>query len=111
MDEQNNNAFMIVYQAGDGSPRVDVRLQDENIWLSQAQIAELYHSSRTNVVEHIRHIYDEKELDENQTCRKFRQVRQEGQRQEEHQEIMLSEFQVCGVFVGTYQGRPKALPL
>lgn len=85
MDEQNNNAFMIVYQAGDGSPRVDVRLQDENIWLSQAQIAELYHSSRTNVVEHIRHIYDEKELDENQTCRKFRQVRQEGQRQVERE--------------------------
>ena len=51
---------------------------DETVWLSQQQMAELFQTSRTNVVEHIKHIYEEGELDEVSTCRKFRQVRKEG---------------------------------
>lgn len=51
------------------------------MWLTQQQMAELFGSSRTNIVEHIRHIYEEGELDEDSTCRKFRQVRDEGGRQ------------------------------
>ncbi len=54
---------------------------DETVWLTQQQMAELFQSSRTNIVEHIQHIYDEGELDEESTCRKFRQVRMEGSRQ------------------------------
>ncbi|MDO4953017.1 MAG: virulence RhuM family protein, partial [Synergistaceae bacterium] len=50
-------------------------------WLSQQQMADLFQTSRTNVVEHIKHIYDEQELDENLTCRNFRQVRKEGSRE------------------------------
>ena len=53
------------------------------LWLTQQQIAELYQTSRTNVVEHIKHIYEEQELDELSTCRNFRQVRNEGSRQVE----------------------------
>ena len=58
-----------------------MRFVDETVWLTQQQMAELFHSSRTNIVEHIQHIYDEGELDEISTCRNFRQVRTEGNRQ------------------------------
>ena len=60
---------------------IDVKMQDETVWLTQQQLAELYQTSRTNIVEHIRHIYDEGELDECSTCRNFRQVRMEGNQQ------------------------------
>ena len=53
---------------------------DETVWLSQPQMAELFKTSRTNIVEHIGNIYDEGELDKNSTCRDFRQVRKEGNR-------------------------------
>ena len=72
---------IIIYQSGDGINKIDVRLEDENVWLSQQQMAELYQSSRTNVVEHIKNIYEEGELDKNRTCRNFRQVRLEGNRE------------------------------
>lgn len=76
--EQKGN--IIIYQSGDGINKIDVRLEDENVWLSQQQMAELYQSSRTNIVEHIKNIYEEGELDKNSTCRNFRQVRLEGNR-------------------------------
>ena len=76
----NDNNQIIIYQTEDGQTRVDVRMENDTIWLTQAQMAELFKSSRTNIVEHIQHIYDEEELDEISTCRKFRQVRQEGKR-------------------------------
>lgn len=50
---------IIIYQSEDGITKIDVRLENENLWLSQQQMAELYQSSRTNVVEHIKNIYDE----------------------------------------------------
>lgn len=50
----------------------------ETMWLTQQQMADLFQTSRTNVVEHIRHIYEECEFDAKSTCRKFRQVRKEG---------------------------------
>lgn len=77
--EQKGN--IIIYQSSEGINKIDVRLEDENVWLSQQQMAELYQSSRTNVVEHIKNIYEEGELDENSTCRNFRQVRLEGNRE------------------------------
>ncbi|WP_338070646.1 virulence RhuM family protein [Eubacterium limosum] len=55
-------------------------MEDETVWLTQQQMAELFQTSRTNVVEHIQHIYEEGELDEDSTCRNFRQVRLEGKR-------------------------------
>lgn len=77
----DNNGEIIIYQTDDGLTHIDVKMEDETVWLTQQQMAELYQTSRTNVVEHITHIYEEGELDENSTCRKFRQVRQEGTRQ------------------------------
>lgn len=72
---------IILYQAEDGSPSIEVRLDGDTVWLSQQQLADLFQTSRTNVVEHIRNIYAEGELDEAATCRDFRQVRTEGDRE------------------------------
>lgn len=71
---------IVIYQTEDGATKIDVRFEGETVWLTQQQMAELFGSSRTNIVEHIRHIYEEGELDEDSTCRKFRQVRDEGGR-------------------------------
>ena len=76
-----NYGEILIYQSDDGLTNVEVKIQDETVWLTQQQMAELFQTSRTNVVEHIKHIYDEGELDEISTCRKFRQVRKEGQRE------------------------------
>ncbi len=76
-----NQGEIVIYQAEDGLTKVECRFVDETVWLTQQQMAELFHTSRSNIVEHIGHIYEEGELDEVSTCRKFRQVRMEGGRQ------------------------------
>ena len=78
---EDNQGDIVIYQTEDGATKIDVRFEGETVWLTQQQMAELFGSSRTNIVEHIRHIYEEGELDEASTCRKFRQVRDEGGRQ------------------------------
>ena len=77
----DNYGEILIYQSDDGLTNIEVKVQDETVWLTQQQMADLFRTSRTNVVEHIKHIYDEGELDENSTCRKFRQVRKEGNRE------------------------------
>lgn len=77
----DNYGEIIIYQTEDGLTKLDVRMEDETVWLTQQQMAELFQTSRTNVVDHIKNIYEDGELDENSTCRKFRQVRMEGSRQ------------------------------
>lgn len=79
--EENRNNDIIIYQTEDGVTKIEVRFEHENLWLTQQQMADLYQTSRTNVVEHIRHIYEEQELDRDSTCRNFRQVRKEGNRE------------------------------
>lgn len=80
-----NNGEILIYQSENGVTKISVTFRDETVWLSQQQMAELFQTSRTNVVEHIKHIYEEDELDERSTCRKFRQVRKEGQREVERE--------------------------
>ena len=77
----DNYGEIIIYQSDDGLTNIEVKVHDDTVWLSQQQMAELFQTSRTNVVEHIKHIYEEGELDEVSTCRKFRQVRKEGNRE------------------------------
>ncbi len=81
-----NYGEILIYQSDDGLTNVEVKIQDETVWLTQQQMAELFQTSRTNVVEHIKHIYDEGELDELSTCRNFRQV-QKGVKYEVTREI------------------------
>ena len=83
----DNYGEILIYQSDDGLTNIEVKVQDETVWLTQQQMADLFRTSRTNVVEHIKHIYDEGELDENSTCRKFRQVRREGNRNVERERL------------------------
>ena len=73
----NINGDIIIYQTDDGLTKIDVRVENETVWLSQQQMAELFGTSRTNIIEHINNIYAEEELDKESTCQNFRQVRKE----------------------------------
>lgn len=74
----NEDQKIVIYQTEDGQTQIDVRLENETVWLTQAQMAQLFKSSRTNVLEHIQHIYEDEELEKEAICRNLRQVRQEG---------------------------------
>lgn len=71
---------IIIYQSPDGQTELDVRLEGDSVWLSQAQLSSLFNSDRTSVGRHIRNIYKSGELEGNATCAFFAQVQQEGKR-------------------------------
>ena len=73
-----NKGELIIYQNTDNDVSLNVRLQDENVWLTQANLVELYQSSKSNVSEHIKHIFEEGELDKISTVRNFRTVASNG---------------------------------
>ena len=75
-----NNSIEI-YRSQDGSVQLNVKLENETVWLTQSQMAELFGVDRTSIVRHIRYIYKSEELEESSTCAKNAQVRIEGQRQ------------------------------
>ena len=68
----DNNGEIIIYQTDDGLTHIDVKMEDETVWLTQAQLVQLYQTSKSNVSEHIKHIFEEGELEENAVVRKFR---------------------------------------
>lgn len=76
---------VIIYQSSDSQTQIDVKFEGDTVWLNQQQLAKLFKGSRSNIVEHIKNIYKTGELNENSTCRKFRQVRKEGKRTVERQ--------------------------
>ena len=63
---------VIIYTANDGKTKIDVKLEEDTLWLTQAQMCELYQTSKSNVSEHIKHIFEEGELNEESVVRKFR---------------------------------------
>ncbi len=73
-----NKGDIVIYKTQDGLTKINVKFEDETVWLSQQQMALLFQTSRTNIVEHIKHIYEEGELEQLSTCRNFRQVQTEG---------------------------------
>lgn len=79
-DIQPTNSQFILYQDDNGVTNVNVRFDGEDIWLSQQQIAMLFDTTRENIVQYIRNIYQEAELQEEQTCKSFLQVQREGNR-------------------------------
>jgi hypothetical protein len=66
------NSEIIIYEAPDGTTKLQVQLDDETVWLTQEQMAVLFGKGRSTVTEHIINIYNEEELAQNSTCRKFR---------------------------------------
>ena len=95
---------VIIYTANDGTTKIDVKLEEETLWLTQAQMCELYQTSKSNVSEHIKHIFEEGELDKDSVVRNFRTVQQEGsrsvEREVEHYNldmiIQATHHQRCG---------------
>jgi len=69
---------IIIYQTQDGKTKIDVKIEDETVWLNQAQMVELFQSSKANISEHITHIFNEGELDENSVVRNFRTTAEDG---------------------------------
>lgn len=78
--DNSNQGEILIYQTDEGDTKIDVRFVDDSVWLTQAQLMKLFQTSKTNISEHIKNIYDEAELDENSTVRKFRTVQIEGER-------------------------------
>lgn len=74
----NENSEVIIYQSEDGETRIDVKFIGETVWLSQQQLCELYKSSKANVSEHIKHIFEDGELDEESVVRKSRTTAADG---------------------------------
>lgn len=69
---------MIVYVGDDGKPRIEVKFQGENVWLTQAQLAELFDTTRPNITMHIKNIFEEGELDEKSVCKDFLRTAADG---------------------------------
>ena len=82
---ENKTGEIVIYQTENGQTKIDVRFEDETVWLTQAQLVDLYGSSKANVSEHIKHIFEEQELSKEATVRKFRTVQIEGSRQVERE--------------------------
>ena len=76
----NENGDIIIYQTDDGLTKIDVKVQNETVWLSQQQMAELYGTTKQNISLHIKNIFDENELSENSTVKEFLTVQKEGNR-------------------------------
>ena len=75
-DELNNE--IIIYESSDGESKISVRVKNETVWLTQTQLVELFHSSKANISEHIKHIFEEGELEKNSVVRKFRTTANDG---------------------------------
>ena len=73
-----NNSEILIYQSENGMAKIDVKIVDETVWLTQAQLCELYQTSKSNVSEHIKHIFEEGELDQESVVRKFRTTGTDG---------------------------------
>ena len=73
---ENNNGEIIIYQSEDGKVKLDVRLENKTVWLTQEQIALLFSKGRTTITEHISNIFKEGELEKEKVCRKFRHTTQ-----------------------------------
>ena len=82
MNELQKSHFLI-YQSEDGKIKLDVRFEDETVWLTQAMIAELFDVQPQNITMHIKNVYEEGELSPEATCKEFLQVQQERTRQVE----------------------------
>lgn len=83
MEDNKDNSNIVeneilIYQTEDGHTKIDVKLEGETVWLTQAQLCELYQTSKSNISEHIKHIFEEGELEENAVVRKFRTTAADG---------------------------------
>jgi len=76
-----NNSQFLIYQTESGETKLDVRFQDETVWLTQKLMAELFQTTSQNITIHLKNIFEEGELEEKATCKDFLQVQKEGERE------------------------------
>ena len=82
----------IIYQNAEGNIKIDVRLEEETVWLTQAQIAELFGKGRSTITEHIQHIFEDGELDKEVVCRNFRHTTSHGAIEGKIQETVANYY-------------------
>jgi len=92
MNKDNQNSEIIIYESNDGQPKIEVRVQDETVWLNQDQIANLFDKGRSTVAEHILHIFKEGELEEKVVCRDFRRTTEHGAIKGKTQEVSVKHY-------------------
>ena len=84
-NDEKNTGEIVIFKTSENNVSIDVKFEGETVWLTQAQLVDLYGSSKANVSEHIKHIFEEEELAKESTVRKFRTVQVEGSRQVERE--------------------------
>ena len=94
---KENKVF--IYTANDGKTKIDVKLEEDTLWLTQAQMCELYQTSKSNVSEHIKHIFEEGELNEESVVRKFRTTAADGK------EYLVSHYNLDMIIALGYRVR------
>ena len=82
-----NKGDFVIYKTQDGLTKINVKFEDETVWLTQAQLVELYQTSKSNISEHIKHIFEEGELSQESTVRNFRTVQIEGNREVSREQV------------------------
>lgn len=87
MDKQSQ---IEIYQANDGSTQINVQFEQDTVWLSQAQMAELFGKGRTTITEHIKNVFTEGELEEEVVCRDFRHTTQHASTQKMDQSLVMT---------------------
>lgn len=106
MEQQSN---LLIYQSEDGVTHIETRLENETVWLTQAQMADLFQKGRTTITEHIKHIFEEGELEEEVVCRYFRHTTQHGAIEDKTQEREVKYYNLdviisVGYRVKSHQG-------
>ena len=86
------NSEILIYQNPDGNIKIDVRLEEETVWLTQDQMAMLFGKARTTITEHIQNVFKEGELDEKVVCRNFRLTTQHGAIEGKTQEVLVKNY-------------------
>ncbi len=81
IDRLSTGSELLLHKTEDGRTRIECRFEDQTLWLTQAQMAELFDTSPQNITLHLTAIFEEGELEEDATCKDYLQVRQEGQRE------------------------------
>lgn len=81
MTIKNPTGEVVIYVSGDGKPNIQARLQGEDLWLTQVQLAQVFQTTRQNIGQHIKNIYEEKELNPSATIKNFFIVQTEGNRE------------------------------
>ncbi len=87
-----NGGEILIYQNTEGTVKVDVRLEEETVWLTQAQIATLFNKGRSTITEHIQNVFQEGELDEKVVCRDFRHTTAHGAIEGKTQESIVKHY-------------------